>query len=204
MSTYKVIKDIGQTLVKLLERYMKNDPGLADESITIADNEIVLASPQDDEASAAKLSLFLYHILASPHTQNRDREVRDRNTLRNPPLALDLNYLVTPMVKETKNKHVLLGKVMEIFHDYPLLKGSVLQGDLKGSDSCFRLTLLSHTLENMTDLWQSIKDKSFMASIIYQVSPVFIDSTREVEIHRAEDTRIVYSQKPKDTKIEEK
>jgi hypothetical protein len=186
MSTYRVIKDISTTLIKLLVENMSNDLG-------VSNQDIVLLSPQD--AASAKLSVFLYRIETNPHVKNRGMEVRDRNTLGYPPLALDLYYLITPMIEDMEKKHLFLGKVMEIFHDHSVLKGSVLQGDLKENEHSFRLTFCTHSQENMTDLWQSIKDKSFMVSVIYQVSPVFIDSSREMTPGRVEKSQFAYTQK---------
>ena len=194
MSDYTVIADVGDTLKKLLWEKMKTDPKIHPDIIA-SEDDIALASPEEMEAgNAKKLSLFLYQITECPYLKNQEMQSLDSAKLKYVPLALVLFYLITPKTEDKKKDHILLGKVMQILHDNAIVKGSILQGTLEGTTEELRMTFYSLPFDEMIHLWQSFSEKSFELSVCYQVTPVSIDSTREVEAKRVVEKQAGYYQ----------
>ncbi len=177
--TYSTIKDVGETLIKLLWDNMKDDPQIT--SIIESEGQITLDSPEEIEADK-KLSLFLFNIRENVFLKNQDMQKTD-SKLKYPPIYLDLFYLVTPNTQKRENDHVVLGKVMQIFNDNAILSGSVFKGGLEGYEEELRLILTPLTLDDVQKIWMSLKDSQpFKISICYEVTPVKIESTREIEV----------------------
>ena len=179
MSDYNVIADIGETLKKILWENFEADPNLYP-LIIDSEEQITLFSPDEmDEGNPKKLSLFLYQVTENGHMKNREMITVNSRTHQYPPLAVDLLFLVTCNTDDRKKDHILMGKVMQVFHDHAVLKGSILRGSLEGKEAEFRLIFNGLPLEETMNLWQSFREKSFKLSVCYRVAPVEIDSTRQ-------------------------
>ena len=179
MSDFIVIGDIGETLKKLLE----DDPWLG----ISPKPEIIFKSPKeikDDGGSTNKVSIFLYQILENPYLKNEELQRIDDTHLQPPPLSLDLIYLVTPYSEEKTQEKIILGKVMQIFHDNAILIGTVLQGDLSGTDEEIKLLFNPISLDDLTKIWSAFQEVAYRLSVSYMVTPVRIDSTRGINIQR--------------------
>ena len=179
MSDFTVIGDVGETLKKLLD----GDPwsGISPKP------EITFKSPKeikDDGGSANKVSLFLYQIIENPHLRNQEPQRTDDSHLRTPPLILDLLYLITPYSDDKTQEKFILGKVMQIFFDNAVLSGSVLQGALAGSAEELRLLYNPIPLDDLSQIWNAFQDVAYRLSVIYMVTPVKIDSTRQLGLQR--------------------
>lgn len=179
MSDFTVIGDIGETLKKLLE----DDPWSGISSRP----EITFKSPKeikDDGGNPNKVSLFLYQIIENVYLKNEEAQRIDNSNLRLSPLPLDLLYLVTPYSEDKTQEKIILGKVMQIFHDNAILSGTVLQGDLSGTDEEIKLLINPISLDDLTKMWSAFQEVSYRLSLTYMVTPVKIDSTHQVSIQR--------------------
>lgn len=180
MSTYEAIGEVGKSLKRLIEN---NISGL---DLGIGENDITISSP--DEENNGKLSILLYHIVEDSYQRNQGMLSYDSSKLKKPPTSLRLFYMITPhlektMVDRALKEHFLIGKIIQIFSDNPILRSPFLQESLAGET----LKLISNTLsiDEINKLWSIIaKSKPYMLSIYYEVSPIRIDSTEEVEIIR--------------------
>lgn len=187
MSEYSVIQDIGKTMKQLLKENL--DP-------LVAPGNIVFESPSEiKNTTPHKLSIFLFKVEENPHLNNREMQNVNHETLKPPPIVLDLFYLVTPFANDRSEEHLILGRVMQIFYDNSVLKGRILRDGLEGTSVEFHVALYSLPFEEMFQLWQSFNDKSFGLSVCYKVTPVEIDSTREIEAKRVIAKRSQYYQK---------
>ena len=88
----------------------------------------VSALPPDRIATGAdepsQLNLFLYQVTANPGWRNADLPSRSNSgdqRLSNPPLALDLHYLLTAYGAQDLDAEVLLGYAMQLLHETPIL-----------------------------------------------------------------------------------
>ncbi len=182
MSDYSAIADVGETLKKLLWEYLKEDN--ITRSILASEDQITFSSPDDIEPDK-KLSLFLYQVTENVYLKNKEMQLVNSTKQKYPPLSLNLFYLVTPHTQNRESDQIILGKVMQIFHDNPILRGSVLQGSLVGSREELKVMLSPLSVEDLDKLWNVIfKSKPFKLSICYKVAPVQIDSLREREVTR--------------------
>jgi hypothetical protein len=178
MSDYTVIADVGRTLVKLLqdEDRMK---GLVDK------DKIYLSSPAEmEEDGSPRLSLFLYQVTPNAHLRNEEMPPLDATTMQYPSLILDLYYMLTPYARTRENELQILGRVMQIFHDNAILKGSVLQESLAGTSEELRIVPHPVPLEELNRLWNSFPEKPYKLSVCYIVTPVRIDATRRIKVTR--------------------
>ncbi len=189
MSSFTVIQDVGLTMVGLLRDNMADvfTPG------TDLKAAIVLGSPAEVKTiqKELRLLLFLYAIRIDEHHRNEEVTASDFLHRRRPPVALDLHYMLTPYHPEsisvaegTLLDHKILGRAMQVFHDYSILKGSILRGDLNGSTDEFWLVQSQLSVNDMSEIWSTFSETFYRLSAFYTVSPVRIDPMREREVGR--------------------
>lgn len=186
---YMAIADVGETIIELLKERMAD---------MIPPDSIALTSPGEIEATdAVRLSLFLYQVVENAHLKNQEMELVNTSKLRYPPLTLDLSYLLTSYpssgiqdkTEKTKEAHSILGKALWIFHDNPILKGSVLRGSLAENNEELHISQTLLNLDDMTKIWSTFQDTPFRPSICYLVTPVRIGSDRETRADRVLERR---------------
>src|SRR5688572_32863613 len=91
------------------------------------ENRISLQSPKDlADDNSVRLSVYLYRVGEDAYLKNQPMSIGEGRRLRVAPLALDLYYLVTPLVGTPREQQIVLGKLMEVFHDRALLEGTDL------------------------------------------------------------------------------
>jgi Pvc16 N-terminal domain len=139
--------------------------------------EISQESPVDLETSEMKLSIYLYRVSENPSMKNQPPTLNGGGVLLPTPLTLDLFYLVTPLIKTALERHMILGKVLQVFHDRPILQAPELVGELEGADDEFRIVLNPVSAEETARIWQAMA-KSYRLSVCYTVRVALIDSTR--------------------------
>jgi hypothetical protein len=157
----------------------------------------------DDEAP--QLNLFLYHVSPNSGWRNAGLPSHDcrGQRLSNPPLALDLFYLLTAYGKESFEAEILLGYAMQMLHEKPVLNRDAIRLALNGSQTnpspitTELLPLSMHSLkasdladqieqikiipyfintEEVSKLWSAFQ-ASYRPSVAYQVSLVLIESS---------------------------
>lgn len=118
MNNAGMIGDISQTIANFL--YAKLNPSAGDDAQEI---KVEVSSPYaKPEPSAPALSVFLYRITENPFYKNSppDRLYDAQGKLGgmlNPPLCLDLHYLLIPNTKLTKDAHTYLGQALLAIHE---------------------------------------------------------------------------------------
>lgn len=184
MSDYIAIADVGETLIELL-RYNMQDLVPAD--------SISLVSPGEIEGKdSIRLSLFLFQISENIYLKNLEMEAMGSSRLKAPPLVVDLYYMLTSYspsgiqdrTERTIEEHRILGRAMQILHDNAVLTGSVLKGSLAANSYKLHMTLAPLSLDDMTKMWTTFQGKPFRSSICYLVTPVMIDTKREITVQR--------------------
>jgi hypothetical protein len=138
-----------------------------------------------------QVNLFLYQALPDAAWRNQDipRRVHPGETAQ-PPLPLTLYYLITAYGEEDNDikSHLLLGKAMNVLHDYPVLGADAIKSatdsvpDLKDNANLHeqvervRITLQPLTFEEISKLWTTFQTH-YRTSAAYQASVVLIEST---------------------------
>lgn len=179
MSEYTVIRGVTRSLRALLQAHItsSSDPGLAGVAIDLRSPKEMREDP-DNEGGAQGVSLWLYRVVRNGHTLNRPPERVAPNQVRRHPLPMNLYYLITPIAGTSDDEQLLLGKVLEVLNDHPTLRGALLADSLEGEDEEFRVTLEPLTLEELTRVWDALKEP-YQLSVSYLVQMVDIDSGRQ-------------------------
>ena len=169
--TGTIIASLGNALVEQL----KAQAGFAE-------GDIVLKSPIEAD-QAGKISLFLYQVQENSQLRNREPATIHNNGLRPPPLALDLFYLVTPLVPQSETALGHLEAVMLAFYDQPVLKPPLLGTTLvEAGNEAVRIISHPLSLEDTNRLWGIFPNKPYRLSVAYLVTPVQVPSARIIPV----------------------
>ena len=181
MSDSFIIGYIGETLKKLLEM----DEWWEDfsQKPTISLQSPKELQPESNNPPTNTVSVFLFQIHENAHLKNQEMQKSNSIHLRPSPLTLDLQYLVTPYDNDKTQEKYILGRVMQIFYDNAFLKGSILHENIPPEEE-FRLSLIPLAMTDLIEIWKAFEGISYRLSVVYRVTPIEIDSTREIEARR--------------------
>jgi hypothetical protein len=165
-------------------------------TVTATAPDLIRLDAPDDPP---QLNVFLYQV--TPNAALRNDELPSRSSrgdrVSNPPLALDLHYLVTAYGKTDFQAEILLGYAMHLLHERPMLDRPAIRraldpspldvsmlpptfqalaaSDLADQVEAIRITPMVMTIEEMSKLWAAIQSH-YRPSAAYQVSVVLIDA----------------------------
>jgi hypothetical protein len=146
---------------------------------------VSLHTPQEmGEIPEQGLSVWLYRVIRDEYQLNRPPSRIAPDRLRRAPLPVRLHYLFTPIVTGGNGvgapelEQLIIGKVLELFHDKPTLGGADLAASLAGSDVELIVRLETLSLEEVTRVWDAL-ERSYQLCLSYEVSLVPIHATRE-------------------------
>jgi len=158
--------------------------------------------PNDEGVISRQLNLFLYHVEPNTGWSNVGLPSRDArgNRVTNPPLALDLYYLLTAYGKEDFEAEILLGYAMQRFHETPVLTrdairtalaqpnepvsgaailpsalGALAASDLAEQVEQVKLTQHPLNVEEASKLWAAFQT-NYRPSVAYHISVVLVQS----------------------------
>ncbi|BFU92790.1 MAG: hypothetical protein NTAFB01_39770 [Nitrospira sp.] len=182
--------------------------GLIDHNVTgaVGSNVMVSALPPDRVFAPGvqegnQLNLFLYQVAPNVGWRNIGLPSRDEQggRLTNPPLALDLHYLLTAYGAEDLHAEVLLGYAMQLLHETPVLtrqsirtalqpspvNGAILPPALQALSASeladqveqIKIVATALTSEEMSKLWTALQAR-YRPTAAYHVSVVMIESQR--------------------------
>lgn len=174
MSSYAVIAGVSEALRRVLWSEYQADPDI--QPLVQSSSAISFKNPTDTKAdSALRLSLWLHHITENEFLRNQPMERTTRHdVLQHPPLALNLNYLVTPFTNSGEADHLLLGKTMQVLYDHAIF---LLRDTVTDLAEELRIVLCRLNIEELTRIWEALRE-SYRLSLCYQVRVTRIDSTR--------------------------
>jgi hypothetical protein len=177
---------------------------LPPDRIVVGDNE----NPQ--------LNLFMYHVVPSAAWRNVDLPERDSSGRRvsNPPLALDLHFLLSAYGRHELDAEILLGWAMRMLHEQPSLTRDVVQNALAASSSApgastevqavglttladqselVKLTPQPVSTEDTYKLWTAFQAR-YRATAAYIASVVLIQRQRPARVSLPVQTRNILVQ----------
>jgi hypothetical protein len=141
----------------------------------------------DNEPS--QLNLFLYQVTPNLGWRNLELPSRDGQGERveNPPLAIDLHYLLSAYGKENFHGEILLGHGMQVFHELPVLTRQTIRrvftpplsailerlatAQLADQEELVKLTPETLSSEEISKLWSVFGEKyrptaAFLATVV--------------------------------------
>ena len=193
MSEFTAIRAVSKTLQSLLQQAITNSPDPQLQGVPIE-----LLSPRELRDAASNnpvnaISLWLYRVARNGDLLNAPPERVD-DQLKRQPLPIDLFYLVAPITATSDNEQALLGKVLQLFAEHAILRGTDLRDDLEGETTELRLTFETLTLEELTRVWTALAEP-YQLSASYRVQVVRIDSELEPSsVHPVYRRRTHYQQ----------
>ena len=167
----------------------------------------VTAKPPDlittGQNEGPQLNLFLYHVTPNAGWRNVGLPSRDAAGARvaNPPLALDLHYLLMAYGGTDFQAEILLGYAMQLLHETPTLDrdairtalapappvtGSILPpafqalsaADLAEQVEQIKIVPETLNIEELSKLWSAFQANHYRLTTAYQVSTVLIESRK--------------------------
>ena len=146
-----------------------------------------------------QLNLFMYYVSLNPALRNLDLPSRNGagQQISNPPLALNLHYLVSAYGSAQFDPEILLAWAMKVFHDTPVVPRTTIDGALTGllqgqpgpeqqliahstlaeQIEHIRITPETLTTEEIYRLWTAFQT-AYRPSTALQVSVVVIQDTQ--------------------------
>jgi hypothetical protein len=174
------IRAASLTLQGVLQRNFEADPDLA--ALFGGSATVSLATPDGMEAaSEIGLSMWLYRLIRDEQTLNRPARRLTPTLCRRHALPVRLHYLMTPIITGAaglpapETEQLVIGRVLQAFHDEPLISGSDLAGSYQGSGVELAVRLETLGLDETSRIWEGL-ERSYQLSISYEVSVVVIES----------------------------
>jgi hypothetical protein len=164
---------------------------MLDTALALAFGGVEVSTRPLDKArtgNADQINLFLYNTSIDAALRNTPPRTAKPGENGEPALPIRLQYLVTAYGQGDNDSlgHRLLGEVMRVLHDHPLLSrdeirdatvGPLPDSDLHTQIERVRITPLSLGLEEMSKLWTTFQTQ-YRISAAYEASVVLIDSAR--------------------------
>lgn len=177
MANYTAIVEVGNALIERLKE------GLVPEVIP-GGHSIGLCSPA--EKGDYSLGLHLYDIRECEDMRYHDMVHIRVSSQQLPPMLLSLYYMVTAysdsdLKFRAAQEQRILGRVLQLFYDEPLISAEKLGSSALGMD--MRIELLNPDLDEKLRIW-NMPDIPYKASLFYRITPVELDSVRTQQITR--------------------
>jgi Pvc16 N-terminal domain len=181
------------------------DNGMVDVGPAVGSVKVTAVAPDtiklDDPDAGPSLNLFLYRVTPNPGWRNERLPAYDGNgsRLTNPPLALDLHYLLTAYGASDFHAEILLGYAMSVLHERPVLDRAAIRraldptplgpsilppafqalaaSDLADQVESVTITLDPVDSEEMSRLWSAIQ-AHYRPTAAYLVSVVLIEAVK--------------------------
>lgn len=135
---------LGIAGVTAVLRNLLND-GLIDNNVAgvLGSSVVVGIGPPDrvvpaNGSESSQLNVFLYRVTPNPAWSNEGLPSRDgsgRHRMSNPPLALDLHYLISAYSGGDLHGEILLGYAMALLHETPVLSRQAVKVALNAEPS---------------------------------------------------------------------
>lgn len=174
------------TLQAVLTRSFKADPDMAQLFDPSQGKAVVsLATPDGMEtAGDIGLSMWLYRLIRDEQTLNRPPRRIAPDLIRRQPLPIRAHYLMTPIITGTasvpapETEQLIIGRVLQTFHDEPLISGPDLAGSYQGTAVELAVRLETLGLDETSRIWEGL-ERSYQLSVSYEVAIVVIASALE-------------------------
>ena len=160
-----------------------------------------------------RVNLFMYYVSLNPALRNLDLPSSNAQGARlsNPPLALDLHYLVTAYGSTQFDPEILLAWALSVFHETPVIASQTIQaalnelgkppqanteaglislGTLADQVEHIRITPEALTAQEIWQLWTAFQ-AAYRPTAALQVSVVVIQDTQPFTSNRPVRHRVV-------------
>lgn len=181
MSNFSVIHDASIELRRQIFRAFETTVDV-DFALGGDVDRITLTSPGETLDDTAVASLYLYHVDVDKHLRNQ-RPLPDPaadDLFRRPPLPLQLRYLFTPVDGNELTNQLLLGRLIQHFHDFPsfnALSGDPIGDSHGGASPELRVRPDMLSIEQLAQMWNAFSTP-YRVAVSLMVEVVAIDSAQ--------------------------
>ncbi len=149
-------------------------------------------------ASPDRINLFLFQATENQGWRNNDLPTRNASgdRISNPPLALDLSYLLTAYGSADFHAEVLLGHAMSVFHEMPIftrdairaaipvpppttLPNALTNADLADQIEQIKIVPQVMSVEEISKIWSALQSQ-YRPTAVYKATVVLIESVKAV------------------------
>jgi len=187
----------------LLRSFMR-DAVIAYDLATLLDDDVTLSADPPDRidlsVTTPRINLFLFQATENQGWKNYglpSRSSNGENRIANPPMALDLTYLVTAYGTGDSFAETLLGYAMFVLHEMPVLTRDAIRDALgaASTDPLFKALATSGladqieqikivpqtvSIDDLSKLWTALQSQ-YRPTAVYKVSVVLIESEKSVK-----------------------
>ena len=186
MGDFHVISDVSNCILKTLR------DNLCPELISSPES-VMLTIPTDKNADF-QLGLYLYDMQEMREYRQTEYVRLNASKRKLPPKPLNLYYAVyinskSQMALDAENEQRILGRVLQILMDNPVLAESVAEEDEMEAT----ITIQTMSFEEKTKLW-SVLDIPYQLAIYFSVAPVLLSSRKVSSFTRVVDAAFATEQ----------
>jgi hypothetical protein len=128
--------------------------GLVSDAIAASVGDVIVTALPPDRISVgsderAQLNLFLYQVTQNRNVDWVSKEFSNRDST-NPPLALDLHYLLTAYGPKDFQGEILLGYAMQMLHKSQIITSEIIENSLKNASETSTSSVFSQALASVS------------------------------------------------------
>ena len=182
MGNYTIIAEVGNALVRLLQKELVPD-------IVSSAAGIGLASPAD--RGDMTLCIHLYDVSESQNYRVSGMISDGVDRQKFPPIHLTLSYMIAAFsasdVKfRSQDEQRILGKVVQVLRDNPILNLDTMEFGTGSEGERIRIEMIKPNAEEKTNVWSFSKTDSKL-SLFYRLEPVALESAKTKNIRRVQE-----------------
>lgn len=186
MGDFNVISEVSNSILKTMR------DNLCPELIP-SPEAIVLAVPSDKNADF-QLGLYLYDIQEMREYRQTEYVRINHSQRRLPPKPLNLYYAFyinakSQLTMDVENEQRILGRVMQILMDEPILPEGITDEDEMG----LTITFQTMSFEEKSKIW-SVLSTPYQLAVYFSVSPVLLSSRKISSFTRVVDAAFTTEQ----------
>lgn len=192
MAEYTAFVEAGNALVELLRDELTPEP--------IGDRELIaLCSPHESENN--QLTVYLYQTEEDTQGVPTGYYQASRDIQRISPSRYILRFMITahskaPVQMRQADQYRLIGAVIQVLKDHPLLDQKYLTGSLAQDGPAISLQLEKTPMDMLLKIWNNTSS-TYKLSVVAALGNVEIDSRRTRKVSRVRDITIGLEEKPR-------
>jgi hypothetical protein len=190
------------TVTAVLQNFIQNSIVEHDLAAILGGNITVSAEPPDridnGAASPDRINLFLFQATENQGWRNVAFSSRNRSgdSIANPPLALDLSYLLTAYGAGPLHAEALLGLAMFVLHEMPVLTRDAIRAvtlappqpallagltssELADQIEQIKIVPQVMSVEEISKIWSALQSQ-YRPTAVYKASVVLVQSDKSV------------------------
>jgi hypothetical protein len=190
MASYSAIAAVGTALVNLLKDASKTEfPQAKFKFFQASDFSDTTQFPTPEGAT-----VYLYRVTVNTSRRNLPPRIEVDGTRTRPPLPLDLHFLITPFAGTADKQSRLLGWLMRVLEDTPILPAALLNeleqnGTIFDQDESVELQCDPLSISDMAILWENLKQIKALPSVTYVARMVKVNSQTVMNVYEPAQTR---------------